>query len=327
MGMKATLSSFGARLVELMVPDRSGKLSNVVLGFDTHEEYLNNVDTYLGATVGRVAGRIAKSKFQTHDLTIRLVSNENENHLHGGKDSALDRVFWLGEIVESGGSQSVNFHYMSPSGEAEYPGDLTIQISYTLTKHNELIFSYRANASSPTPVNLTNHTYWNLHDSGTTSILNHQLRINSDHIINMNPQLLPIGGYSSCLESGMDFSSLKPIAFSLPKSPTEPWPGIDNTFMLRDKTIGDLTEAASLYDPVSGRLMTITTTESSLQVYTANRMGNLKGRYGINYTQGNSICLEAQRIVDNPLLPELPTIVIKPGEEYSQETIHAFSIE
>ena len=326
-GMKATLSSFGARLVELMVPDSCGKLSNVVLGFDTHDEYLNNVNTYLGATIGRVAGRIADSRFRSHDLAIHLIGNENGNHLHGGVDSALDRVFWFGEVVEIGGSQSVNFCYFSPAGEAGYPGDLSIQVSYTLTNQNELIFSYRASASSHTPVNLTNHSYWNLHDSGATNILNHQLRINSDHIINMDRHLLPIGGYSSGLDSRMDFSTLKLIADALPKSPTEPWPGIDNTFMLKDKRIGDLTEAAILYDPISGRKMTITTTEPSLQVYTANRMGNLKGRSGIDYIQGNSICLEAQRVVDNPLLPELPTIVIKPGEEYLQKTIYAFSIE
>ena len=325
--MKATFSSFGARLVELMAPDRFGKLSNVVLGFDTHDEYLNNVDIYLGATVGRVAGRIAKGKFLAPDLTIDLIGNENGNHLHGGKDSALDRVFWSGEVGEIGGSQNVKFHYLSPSGEAGYPGDLSIQVSYTLTNQDELIVSYRASTSSQTPINLTNHTYWNLYDSGATNILNHQLRINSDQVIKMDSQLLPVGGYLSSLESGMDFTGLKLIADALPKSPTEPWPGIDNTFMLRDKSLGDLREAATLYDPISGRKMTITTTEPSLQVYTANRLGNLKGRYGIDYAQGNSICLEAQRVVDSQLLPELPTIVVAPGEEYSQKTIHKFSIE
>lgn len=326
-GMKATVSSFGARLVELLVPDRFGKLSNVVLGFDTHEEYLENVDVYLGATIGRVAGRIANSEFRSDGLEIALVANENSNHLHGGKENALDRVFWAGEIVESQDSQSVIFKYVSPTGEAGYPGELSIQVKYTLTNQNQLIIDYRARTDAKTPVNLTNHSYWNLHDSGTTDILNHHLSLNCDVILSMDTQLLPMGGYLTVSESGMDFSSLRPIAHTLPKSPTEPWPGIDNTFMLREKEIGNLTEAATLYDPVSGRKMTITTTESSMQVYTANRMGNLKGRNGVTYSQGNSICLEAQRVVNTHLLPELPTIVLQPQEEYVQKTVHAFSID
>ena len=326
-GMKATFSNFGARLVELLVYDRVGNLSNVVLGFDTHEEYVEKVNVYLGATIGRVAGRIPDSKFRAQGLDIDLIGNEKDNHLHGGKESALDRVFWSGKVMKSEDSQSVLFKYVSPSGEAGYPGELSIEVTYTLTNQNQLIISYRASATSKTPVNLTNHTYWNLHDAGATDILNHQLRINSDQIINMDAQLLPIGGYSTGSELGMDFLTLRPIAQALPKSSTEPWPGIDNTFIFSDKENGSLTEAATLYDPTSGRKMSITTTESSLQVYTANRMGNLKGRNRVTYSQGNSICLEAQRVVDSHLLPELPTIVLMPDEEYVQQTIHTFSIE
>lgn len=326
-GMSASLSNYGARLVELLVPDRFGNLSNVVLGFDTHEEYVKNVNIYLGATIGRVAGRITNSKFLSRDLSIDLMANENGNHLHGGSDRALDRVYWNGEVIKDEDSNSVIFTYVSVPGEAGYPGELSVEIIYSLTNQNQLIISYRARTTSQTPVNLTNHTYWNLHDSGATDILNHHLSLNCDKIINMDEQLLPVGGYSSCSKLGMDFSILRPIRDALPESSNEPWPGIDNTFMLRTKEIGTFTEAAILYDPISGRKMTISTTESSLQVYTANRMRNIKGRNGITYLQGNSICLEAQRINDNHRLPELPSIVLNPNDEYVQKTIHTFTVD
>jgi aldose 1-epimerase len=326
-GMKATLSNYGARLIEFLVPDRSGNLSNVVLGFDTHDEYVENVNIYLGATIGRVAGRIAKSKFQAQGLGIDLIANEHGNHLHGGRETALDRVYWAGKVVREDHSQSVIFTYISPSGEAGYPGELSIEVTYTLTDQNQLIITYRAVTSAKTPINLTNHTYWNLHDSGASDILSHQLRLNSDQIITMDSQLLPIGGFSSVSELGMDFSTLRPISQALPNSSTEPWPGIDNTFVIIDAEIGKIKEAATLYDPASGRKMTITTTETSVQVYTANRMDTIKGRNGVIYSQGNSICLEAQRVVDSHLLPDLPTIVLNPNEEYVHKTIHTFSID
>jgi aldose 1-epimerase len=326
-GMKATFSNFGARLVELMVPDRNGNCSNVVLGFDSHEEYLINVGNYFGATLGRVAGRISKSVFIGSSLSFQLTANEGENHLHGGKENSLDRVFWFGKLYEDAGSQVVQFSFESKSGEGGYPGDLSVTFTATLTNENELIFEYSATTTLDTPVNLTNHIYWNLSDGGATSILNHELQINSEKIIKMDSQLLPVGGYISCIESGVDFTHSRMIAQSLPKNPTEPWPGIDNTFMLTEKTIGDLTEAAILYDSISGRKMTITTTEPSLQVYSANRLENLKGRHGINYGQGNSICIETQRVIDNPALPDLQSIVLKPGSRYFHKTIHKFSVE
>ena len=326
-GMKATFSNFGARLVELMVPDRNGNCSNVVLGFDSHEEYLINVGNYFGATLGRVAGRISKSIFNGGDLSFQLMANEGENHLHGGKENSFDRIFWSGKLSEDAGSQVVQFSFESKSEECEYPGDLSVTFTATLTNKNELIFEYSAITTLDTPVNLTNHIYWNLNDGGATSILNHELQINSEKIIKMDSQLLPVGGYLSCIESGLDFTQLRMIGQSLPKNPTEPWPGIDNTFMLTEKTIGDLTEAAILYDSISGRKMTITTSEPSLQVYSANRLENLKGRKGINYSQGNSICIETQRVIDNQALPDLQSIVLKPGGRYFHKTIHKFSIE
>lgn len=326
-GMKATFSNFGARLIDLMVPDRIGNCSNVVLGFDTHEEYLINVGNYFGATLGRVAGRISKGVFNGSSLRFQLMANEGVNHLHGGKENSLDRVFWSGKLCEVAGSQAVQFSFESKSEEGGYPGDLSVALTSTLTNKNELIFEYSATTTSDTPVNLTNHIYWNLHDGGATSILNHELQIYSEKIIKMDSELIPVGGYSSCIESGVDFTNLTMIAQSLPKYPTEPWPGIDHTFMLSEKTIGDLTEAAILYDANSGRKMTITTTEPSLQVYSANRLGNLKGRHGINYGQGNSICIETQRVIDNQALPDLQTIVLKPGSRYFHKTIHKFSVD
>jgi len=310
-----------------MVPDRMGSLSNVVLGFDTHSEYVSNVGNYFGATIGRVAGRISKGIFDGDSLKFQLVANEGGNHLHGGKENALDRVFWSGKLCKVDTSPAIQFSYESKSGEGGYPGDLSIVLTCSLTNENELIFEYFAKTSSDTPVNITNHIYWNLHDAGATSILDHELQINADKIVKMDAQLLPVGGYLSCADSGMVFKKLSKIVDSLPTNPTEPWPGIDNTFILSNKVNGELTESAILYDPTSGRKMTVTTTEPSLQVYTANRLGELKGRYGIKYSQGNSICIETQRVIDNQVLPDLPSIVLKPGQEYFHKTIYKFSTE
>jgi aldose 1-epimerase len=310
-----------------MVPDRTGNFSNVVLGFDTHTEYVSNVGNYFGATLGRVAGRISKGVFDGNGLKFQLAANEGENHLHGGKESALDRVFWSGELCEVEGSPAIRFSHESKSGEEGYPGDLSIVLTCSLTNENELIFEYLAKTSSDTPVNITNHIYWNLHDAGATSILDHELQINADKIVKMDAQLLPVGGYLSCSDSGMDFRKLTKIADSLPTNPTEPWPGIDNTFILSNKTTSELTKSAILHDPTSGRKMSIITTEPSLQVYSANRLGELKGRHGIKYGQGNSICIETQRVIDNHVLPDLQSIVLKPGQEYLHRTIHKFSAE
>lgn len=326
-GIKATFSNFGARLVELMVPDRIGNCSNVVLGFDTHEEYVINVGNYFGATLGRVAGRISEGVFNGSGLRFQLLANEGENHLHGGKENSLDRVFWSSKFCEVAGSQAVEFSFESKTEEGGYPGDLSVVLTCYLTNKNELIFEYSAKTSSDTPVNITNHIYWNLHDAGATSVLDHELQINADKIIKMDAQLLPVGGYLSCADSGMDFKKLTKIAYALPTNPTEPWPGIDNTFILSNKTTGELTESAILHDPISGRKMTITTTEPSLQVYSANRLRDLKGRHGIKYWQGNSICIETQRVIDNQALPDLQSIVLKRGQEYFHRTIHKFSAE
>jgi len=326
-GMSATFSNFGARLVELTVPDRTGNYANVVLGFDTHDEYLINVGNYFGATIGRVAGRISKSLFAGNNLSFQLKPNEGENHLHGGIEKSLDRVLWSGQLSEISGSEAIKFSYKSISGEEGYPGNLSVDLNCSLTNSNELIFEYSATTTSDTPVNITNHIYWNLKDSGASSILNHNLQINSEKIVKMDSNLLPTGGYVSCADSGMNFKELTAIANALPKTPSEPWPGIDNTFMLSNKKTGELTEAAILYDPASGRKMTITTTEPSLQVYSANRLGNLMGRHGIIYAQGNSICIETQRVIDNQALPELQSIVLKVGQLYQHKTIYKFSTQ
>jgi aldose 1-epimerase len=318
-GTSLVLSTFGARLVELMFRDREGNLDNIVLGYDSEQDYRDNPGGYFGATVGRVAGRLAGARFVGGGLNFGTTANEGTSHLHGGPDRALDRVEW--ETLPSTAADTIMFRCVSPAGEEGYPGTLTVTSSYQLKENDELVFELRATSDAATPVNLVNHAYLNLSGSARHSIVEHELMINADVILAADAGLLPLGGVVPVAETAYDFRQEHRIGDVLPTNGSEPWPGIDSTYVLSQSA----ETAATLRDPLSGRVMRITTTEPTLQVYTGNRIAVGPGRSGAEHAPGKGICLEAHRVPDSPALSGWPSIVIEAGAEYIQRTVWSFS--
>jgi aldose 1-epimerase len=324
-GASATFSAFGARLVELRVPDRDGRLDDVVLGFDDDAAYRANVDLYFGATIGRVAGRIARASFELDGRRYQLAQNEGQTALHGGPERAFDRVDWGAELVETEHGRGVRFTYVSPDGEEGYPGTLRVQADYTLSDDNELWTVFRAVPDAPTPVNMTNHAYWNLNGAGPQAILDHELMIAAERIVEMGDDLVPTGRLEPVAGTARDFRTSRRLGERLPEDSDEPWPGFDNAYVLDERDTG-ADVAASLWDPASGRAMEIFTTEPAIQMYTANRVPEITGRDGRQYRAGNAICLEPYRMPDAVNRPEFGSIVVPAGEEYVHVTRYRFSV-
>lgn len=314
-GITATVSSFGARLVELRTPDRLGRRSNIVLGFDSSDEYAEYRDLYFGATVGPVAGRIENGRFRAGGLDLHLDPNEGSTHVHGGSHRAFDRVEWT--VVDST-RDTVVFRHLAVTGEDGYPGDVDVHATYALVG-DELHLTFDATTTEATPLNLVNHTYFNLSGDASSSIVEHSLMIAASTVLAADEKLLPVGGTRRVDGSGLDFRNERRIGDRLPGG-SEPWPGIDNTFILDPGT----SVAAVLHDPTSGRTLEVRTTEPTLQVYSGNRIPVVAGRAGSSYGPGSGICLEAQRVPDAPQLPDWPTIVVPAGETYRQATTWLF---
>ena len=323
-GASAMLSPFGARLVELRLPDREGRIDNVVLGFDDVAAYRRHVDLYFGATIGRVAGRIAAGTFSVGDRVYRLARNEGTTHLHGGAQRSFDRVEWTAERVSTEHGEGVRFGYLSPDAEEGYPGSLRATAEYSLSERNELWTVLRATADAPTPVNMTNHAYWNLGGAGPESILDHELMIAAERIVALDDALVPTGELSPVAASALDFRRPRRLGERLPDG-GEPWPGFDAAYVL-DERDTERDVAVALRDPRSGRTMEVVTSEPSIQMYTANRLPEITGRDGRRYRAGNSICLEPQRMPDAVNRPEFPSIILELGREYVHSTCYRFSI-
>jgi aldose 1-epimerase len=324
-GASATLSPFGARLVELRLPDREGRLDNVVLGFDDVGGYRRHVDLYFGATIGRVAGRIAGGTFSIGDREYQLARNEGTTHLHGGAERSFDRVEWTAERVSTRHGDGVRFEYLSQDAEEGYPGSLRTTAEYALSERNELWTVLRATADAPTPVNMTNHAYWNLGGAGPEPILEHELMIAAERIVAMGDGLVPTGALDPVGGTPYDFRRPRRLGERLPEDAGEPWPGFDAAYVLDERdTRRDV--AVSLWDPRSGRAMEIVTSEPSIQMYTANRLPEITGRDGRTYRAGNAICLEPQRMPDAVNRPEFPSIILEPREEFVHSTCYRFSI-
>ena len=323
-GMSMTLSAFGARLIELMVPDRSGDLGNVILGFDDLDAYRNNTGLYFGATVGRVAGRISGGKFSLEGQQYELSTNEGANHLHGGSTRSFDRVVWSGQNTTTERGRAVVFEYDSPHMEEGYPGRLSVRAEYALSDDDELWTVLTATTDALTPVNLTNHAYWSLRGGKPGSIVQHELMIAADHVVATDEDLVPSGGVNPVTNTARDFRRPRIIGDRLPEDSREPWPGFDNAYVLVDHLESDV--VATLWDPQSGRAMEIRTSEPSLQVYTANRLPELTGRRGQRYGPGSAICLEPQRMPDAVNRSEFAPITLAPGDEYRHVSRYRFSV-
>jgi len=320
-GLVVKLITYGAIVTSVEVPDRDGKLANITLGFDSLDGYLPR-HPYFGATVGRYCNRIANGKFKLGEQEYTLATNNGPNHLHGG-ENGFDRVLWDAEPVQTESAVGVKFHYVSKDGEEGYPGNLDVTTTYLLTNDNELSVEFTATTDQPTPVNLTNHNYWNLSGAGSGTILNHELEIAADQFLAVDDTLIPTGELVDVSDSYLDFTKAQKIGARIEESKLEPL-GYDHCFALRSQD-GSMAFAARVTDAASGRVMEITTTQPGLQFYSGNFLDGSED--GGGNKQHEAFCLETQHYPDSPNQPKFPTTILKPGETYQQKTVHKFSVK
>jgi aldose 1-epimerase len=313
-GVIAKVITYGATLTELHVPDRNGKLGDILLGFDNLQQFLGE-HPYFGSTVGRVANRIAKGKF-TLDAT-----NNGPNHLHGGI-KGFNRVVWKAEPAPAKAGASVKFTYLSPNGEEGYPGNLSVTVIYTLTDKNELKIEYTATTDQATPVNLTNHSYFNLACGG--DILEHEMMLAANRYTPVDETLIPTGELSRVKSTPMDFTKPMPIGSRIGQLTNKP-SGYDHNYALN--SLGKkLALAVRVYEPKTGRLIEVYTTEPGIQFYTGNFLdGTLKGKGGVVYQKHAGFCVEADHFPDAVHQPSFPSIILRPDQTYKQVTVHRFA--
>ncbi|WP_076351285.1 aldose epimerase family protein [Paludisphaera borealis] len=316
------ISTYGAIITSIEVPDRDGKLDDVVLGFDDLTGYLGK-HPYFGATVGRVANRVAKGKFTLNGHEYTLATNNGPNTLHGGL-KGFDKVVWKAEELESGDGPSVRLSYTSPDGEEGYPGNLSVSILFTVTADDKLKIEYTAETDKATPVNLSNHSYFNLGGKNSDTIRDHEITLNADRYTPVDDTLIPTGEIAPVADTPYDLRKPTVIGARIDRLQNEPR-GFDHNFVLNNPD-GKLTLAAHVYDPKSGRVLEVSTTEPGVQFYTGNFLdGTDKGKGGVAYKQHQAICLETQHFPDSINHPSFPNTVLEPGKKYSQTTVYTFS--
>jgi aldose 1-epimerase len=318
-GASAKLIAYGATVAELHVPDKNGKMGDVVLGFDNLEGYLGP-HPHFGGAIGRYGNRIAKGKFTLDGKEYQLAINNPPNSLHGGP-TGFDRRVWKGEPLELKDGAAVRFTYLSKDGEESFPGNLTVRVTYTLTNTNEFKLEYSAETDKDTIVNLTNHSYFNLAGSG--DVLKHVLYLNADKYTPVDSTLIPTGEIASVEGTPLDFR--KPTAIGAHIGEIKDIGGYDHNYVLNGMA-GKLRIAARVSEPTSGRQMEVWTTEPGVQFYSAIGLnGSITGKGGIAYPKYGALCLETQHYPDSPNRPNFPSTVLKPGTKFHSETIYKFS--
>jgi aldose 1-epimerase len=320
-GTRARVIGYGAILVSLEVPDRKGKLADIALGFDDLESYVKR-NPLFGAVVGRYANRIANARFTLDGVEYKLTANAGKNHIHGGDKKRFDKVVWKGLPGQSNEGLCVQFEHRSEDGEEGFPGNLDCIVTYTLTDKNELKISYKATTDKPTIINLTNHSYFNLAGAGSGDVLAHEVMINADKYTPAGEGLIPTGEIRSVKKTPLDFTEPKTIGSRIEKLVETR--GYDHNYVL-NKWSGPLGLAARVYEPESGRVMEVYTTEPGVQFYTANGMRDVKGKGGKVYQRHYGFCLETQHFPDSPNKSNFPSVVLRPGKEFRSETIFKFS--
>jgi aldose 1-epimerase len=323
-GPIARISDYGATLVELWLPGRDAELADVVLGFEDVSGYESDANQYFGCSTGRVANRIAKGRFELDGRTYQLAVNNGPNHLHGGGDRALSRVVWTAEVLDAAEGQAVRFRYVSPDGEEGYPGRLEVAVTYTLTDDAKLRIDYEATTDAATPVNLTNHAYWNLAGHGAATVLDHELRLNASRYTPVDETLIPTGEVAP-VPAELDFRSGRRIGAQIHRLTETPTLGYDHNFAL-DTEPGALGFAAELHDPGSGRTVGIWTTEPGIQFYSGNFLFGQRGKQDRHYALRSACCLETQHFPDSVNQPAFPSTVLRPGETFRSTTVHRFSV-
>lgn len=322
-GMVAKVITYGAILTELHVPDRTGALGDVVLGFPRLAQYEGD-HPYFGATIGRVGNRIAKGTFTLNGKTYKLATNNGPNHLHGGV-KGFDKRVWRAQVVPVAEGAAVRFTYTSPDGEEGYPGTLTASVTYTLTDKNELRLDYVANTDQPTPVNLTHHSYFNLAGEGVGDIKSHQLTLMADKFTPVDDALIPTGEIVPVRGTVMDFTRATAIGERIEQVPGPAPVGYDHNYVLSSGG-GVLALAATVKEPTTGRIMEVLTTEPGIQFYSGNFLdGTLTGKKGVSYQKHTGFCLETQHFPDSVNRPNFPPTILQADKTYKTTTVYRFS--
>ena len=324
-GMRASITTYGGIVISLTAPDRRGDFADVVLGFSDLEGYLAG-HPYFGAIVGRYGNRIAGGSFNLDHQTYVLARNNNGNHLHGGI-TGFDKSLWSAQPLSTPEGPQLRLTHINADGKEGYPGRLDVTVEYTLAQENELRIDYRATTDKPTHVNLTNHSYFNLIGPGGGDILSHELLINADHFTPVDDGLIPTGEIRGVGGTPMDFRQPVAIGKRIDNDDEQLrfGCGYDHNWVLK-KADTDLSFAARVFEPTTGRVMEVLTREPGVQFYTANFLdGSLNGKEGKVYGRRCALCLETQHFPDSPNRPEFPTTVLRPGEVYETTTVYRFS--
>ena len=323
-GMEVRAMNYGGIIVSIRVPDRKGQLADVVLGHDDLKGYEPN-PPYIGAIIGRYANRIANGTFTLDGKTYTLPKNDGPNTLHGGINKTFDRVVWDGEPK---GKTGVEFTYLSHDGDDGFPGNVKVKVSYTLTDGNAILIDYEATTDKATPINLTQHSYFNLAGEGSGDILNHEVMINADHFTPVDKGLIPTGELRPV--KGTPFDLTKPTRIGAHiddnyEQLTLGW-GYDHNFVINSKPDQNgLKLAARVHEPTSGRTLEVWTTQPGVQFYTGNHLdGSVTGKQGHVYKKRDAFCLETQHYPDSPNHPNFPNTILKPGETFHEKTVFKF---
>ena len=314
-GTIVTISNYGGTVTSFVTPDKNGNKSSIIVGFDSLQPYLRQ-PPYFGALIGRYGNRIGDAKFSLEGATYKLAANNGKNHLHGGI-KGFDKIVWDASVSKDS-IPSLTLKYLSEDGEEGYPGNLNVTVIYTLTNDDELKIEYNAETDKATPVNLTNHSYFNLSGDISNTILNHRLMIDADNYTPVDSTLIPTGEIKSVKESPFDFTSSKLIGRDIDSVKG----GYDHNWVLNKKDTS-LQKVAILFDSISGRSLEVYTTQPGIQFYTGNFLdGKFINRDGKPIKLHTALCLETQHFPDSPNKPNFPSTILNPGEKYYSVTIY-----
>jgi aldose 1-epimerase len=326
-GLEVRAIAYGAILVSIRVPDRAGRFDDVVLGFDDLEGYLTR-SRYFGAVVGRYGNRIANGRFTLDGRTYQLATNNGQNHLHGGV-KGFDKVLWRAQPFARDGHSAVVFSYTSADGEESYPGTLNASVTYTVTERNELVVEYEATTDKPSPLNLTQHSYFNLAGEGRGNILAHRLTLEADRFTPVDDTMIPTGEIAPVAGTPFDFRQETAIGARIDANDVQlrRGTGYDHNFVLGEgATPGGLRRAARAVEPASGRTLDVTTTEPGVQFYAGNHLSGQVGKGGHAYGKRTGFCLETQHFPDSPNHSNFPSTILRPGETYRTKTVFTFGV-
>ena len=325
-GSVAKIMTRGATLRSFSMKDSAGKVDDVLLGFDTVAGYESDANQYFGCTVGRVCNRIGGASFELNGQTYKLFANDGDNTLHGGNGRSFDKVVWKAEEVKVEDGVGVEFSYFSPDGEEGFPGNLHASVRYVLTDEGSLAISYKATADQETPVNLTNHAYFNLSGAGADTILDHVLQIEASAYTPTDDQLIPTGEIKTVEGTPLDFQKPMVIGERIDSLTKTPAIGYDHNFVLSSPA-GRVRKVAELRHPTNGRSVSILTDQPGLQFYSGNFLKGQTGKDGKTYAYRSGLCLEAQHFPDSVHHDNFPSIWLNTGETYQQTTVYRFAVE